>query len=249
MNFGHLTYRPNSMLSYEVALERYHSIKPIRGRADQNTRPLADRRNDHVTIRMDGEKVVVRHWSTDVIVYHPDGTIVGEPYASVTTKVLVRSILSPMITPHWANNSNNYLTVVRGQFFLTPDYYELKDGLLVGGSQPIKLPSIDRKVAKQACADYKFPAFSKWLKTLVRIQADPRGHWNHSITPSMLLDQADWPALATNLNQHDTVEASLTRVRAAIYKTTDVVKYETVPYLDGWSGYSRYVQAVRRHNN
>jgi hypothetical protein len=249
MSFGLLTYLPNRMLSYEAALEKYHSIKPIRGRGDQNTRPLAERRNDHITIRMDGEKVVVRHWSTDVIVYEPDGTIVGEPYPSVTTKALVSSILSPMITPYWANMSNNCFTAVQGQFFYTPDYYELRGGLLVGGSRPIKIPSIDRKAAKQACADYNFPAFSQWLKTLVRIQADPRGHWNSVITPLLLGDQADWPALAANLNQHDTVEASLTRVRAAIYNTSDVVKYEVVPYLDGWRAYNRYVQAIRRHNN
>ena len=247
--FGSNMRYPNSMLSYEAALKKYHSIKPIRGRRDQNTRPLADRRNDHITIRMDGEKVVVRHWSTDIIVYEPDGTIVGEPYPSVTTKALVSSILGQMIIPRWANMSSNCFTEVQGQFFYTPDYYELKDGLLVGGSKPIKIPSIDRKAAKHACADYNFPAFSQWLKTLVRIQADPRGGWNLSVTPSMLGDQASWPALAANLSHSDTVEASLARVRSAIYRTSDVVKHETVPYLDSYRAYNRYVQAVRRHDN
>jgi hypothetical protein len=247
MSFGLITQYPNRMLTYEQALTKYHSIKPIRGRSDQNTRPLANRRNDTITIRMDGDKVIVRHWSTDIIVYHPDGTIVGEPYPSVTTKQLVSSILSPMISPHWSNASNNCFTEVQGQFFSTPNYYELKDGLLVGGSKPIRIPSIDRKLAKEACAEYNLPAFSQWLKTLVRIGTDPRGSYHHHITLTLLADQADWPAFAQQLSHADTIEASLARVRSDIYRNTNVIKEEIVPYLDGWRQHSLYVQAIRRH--
>lgn len=247
MSFGAITHYPNRMLSYEAALAKYHAIKPIRGRADQNTRPLADRRNHTITIRMEGGDVIVRHWATDIIIYKPDGTIIGEPYPSVTTRLLVSSILGTLIGPHWANSSTNCITAVQGQFFLTPDYYELKGGLLVGGSKPINIPSIDRKLSKEVCAEYNLPAFSKWLKTLVRIGADPRGRGRY-ITTTLLADQADWPEFAAQLDSRDSVDTSLDKVRKAIYRSNDVVKYTTVPYLDSYREYSRYVQAIRRHS-
>ena len=91
--FGANIELPNRMLSYSSALATYNSIKPIRGRSDQNERPLANRRNGNLTIRLEPvtNDIVVRLYQTDIIRYNDD-VVVLDPYPSALTNRVVWSI-------------------------------------------------------------------------------------------------------------------------------------------------------------
>jgi hypothetical protein len=178
----------NRMLSYDSALKKHQSIKPIRGRSDQNTRPLARRGNDNLTIRQDpsNSDIVVRLYQTDIIRYKSGGDgynnlIELDPYPSVLTNRVMWSILGPHTNTHWSDRDYplpNHITEVGGRYYNTPDYALIQPAetgwTLVGGEKPFEVPRLDRKEAKQALRDANFYTFQTWLNTLIRLNNDPR---------------------------------------------------------------------------
>jgi hypothetical protein len=222
----------NRMLSHETALIKYNSIKPIRGRSDQNTRPLASRRNDNLTIRQlqDSGDIAVRLYRTDVITYHTDGTITLDPYGSVLTNRVVWSILGSHVTPHWSD-SKPHATYVGGHYYHTPDFVHIQphnDGWrLIGGSKPVDVPYLNRKLAKQALRDNNYYTFVVWLETQLRLNLDPRHlSWRSSPFehhPQTLISYlrggpSGWAEITQRMSTSCELKRELEAVRKAVYQ-------------------------------
>lgn len=165
---------------FDAALRKWESIRPIRGRSDQNTRPLARRQNDNLTIRVDNPEnpcgVYVRLYGTDIVTYAP-GYIRLEPYPTALTSRVVSSLLPPsQVYPHWSHRTYprpDHVTYVQGKFYHTPHEVLLRneDGQLplVRGSVPFKVPKVDRKAANALLKELRFSEFAVWLRALCRL--------------------------------------------------------------------------------
>jgi hypothetical protein len=239
----------NRMLSYESAHNKWASIAPIRGRSDQNTRPLANRRNDNLTIRQlqDNGDIAVRLYYTDIITYHTDGTITLDPYGSVTTNRLVWSILGPHVNPLWSD-SKPHVTKVGGRYYHTPQYAHIQprnEGWeLIGGSKPIEVPYLNRKLAKQALKDHDYNTFVVWLETQIRLNLDPRHlSWRSSPfqhTPSVLIGYlkdgpSGWSEIAQRMSTRCELKRELESIRSAIYKYEMCYEDTVYEYFDSYT--------------
>lgn len=184
--FGVNIELPNRMLSYGSALATYNSIKPIRGRSDQNERPLGSRRNDNLTIRQEpitGD-IVVRLYQTDIIRYNDDDVIVLDPYPSTLTNLVMWNILGPYVQTHWSARDYrlpHHMTQVGGRYYHTPSFAAIRPAdqggwELVDGAKPIEVPYLNRKEGRQALKEAGYPLFKLWLETRIRLGVAEFGH-------------------------------------------------------------------------
>lgn len=84
-----------SLSSHAEALNHWESIKPIRGRRDDE-RPIGDRRKSHMQIGRNLDTVLCVLYDTRVITFHPDDTItlcVPEEWRSNTTAQFIGAVL------------------------------------------------------------------------------------------------------------------------------------------------------------
>ena len=86
---------------YAAALKRWHSIKPWRGHAECDPRPLDQHnlRKRHVTIHFNehrGNAIMCRLHDTDVVTYEPDGRVIINPSSvSQSTNAFANAVLPP----------------------------------------------------------------------------------------------------------------------------------------------------------
>ncbi len=249
----------HGILSYEQALQKYHSVTPIRGRKI-DIRPVAQRRNDNFTIRLNpkDESVSIRLYHTDIITYHKGGTIDLEPYASRLTDDAVRGIFRGVVQPSytcptgpvlWATDADG---IRRGYY--TPDFASLdKDHRLIAGSQPFTRYRVDRKASREAYQESGFNQFALWLRTQVRLGLDPRqGRWRYSaaqVTDSTVrcLDEVDrYPDLVREWSTLHAVDTQLAAVRLQVQRYYDTITSEEVPYVSSWRELTAIVASNRR---
>jgi hypothetical protein len=262
----------NRMLSYDSALKKHQSIKPIRGRSDQNTRPLARRGNDNLTIRQDpsNSDIVVRLYQTDIIRYKSGGDgynnlIELDPYPSVLTNRVMWSILGPHTNTHWSDRDYplpNHITEVGGRYYNTPDYALIQPAetgwTLVGGEKPFEVPRLDRKEAKQALRDANFYTFQTWLNTLIRLNNDPRAEsrgWGRpkpfEWSPSQAFQyltagEEGWREIAGRMKRGVDIKRELESLRLAVYRAELCYETETVPYFEDYRSLQNALNRMRR---
>jgi hypothetical protein len=251
------------MLSYNTALLKYNSIKPIRGRSDQNTRPLAHRGNDNLTIRMEPttSDILVRLYSTDIVRYvHQQGgdpdlsPIILDPYASVLTNSVMRSILGPHVNTYWSNSG--LITEVGGRYYNTPSFVTVQPAetgwTLVDGSKPIEVPAFNRKEGKQALKDSNYYMFKLWLDTRIRLNLSPLGprwytrspFWTPSEAMAYLRQgETGWAEIAGRTRNREPLEAELRLLREAVYKHG--MCYDTESY-EYFGSHTKLQAAMRR---
>lgn len=88
--------------NYAKAVEIEAEIVPIRGKSPE-CKPLDKKRNKQsVTIRREGEDIVVKAYYTDLLTYKPDGEIVVDTdgYISVSTADVLAKILGVRVQPY-----------------------------------------------------------------------------------------------------------------------------------------------------
>lgn len=259
----------NRMLSFGSALKKYNSIKPIRGRGDQNTRPLARRTNDNLTIRQDSTTgdIVVRLYSTDIIRYSADGDgdnnqIMLGPYTSVLTNRVMWSILGPHVNTYWADRSHSapsYITEVGGRYYNTPEFALIQPHwqgyFLMAGSKPFEVPRVDRGRARQVLHDTGFSTFRTWLTTLVRLGQDPRSvayssrtvDWRHDSAVRLLTaGEAGWAEAAGLMSQRCALDRELAAMRLAVYQSEGVYRTDTVPFFTDYNAMRNAINQMRR---
>jgi len=268
--FGNNVITPSRMLSYTSALSRWSSIKPIRGRSPE-TRPLARRSNDNLTIRQDPTTgdIIVRLYRTDIITYknEPDTDpdlrpIELEPYSSVTTNLIIHSILAPHVFTQWADRHHStpdHITGVNGRYYNTPSYALIQPQetgwTLVGGEKPFEVPRINRKEAKQALRDTNFYTFQTWLNTLIRLDLAPMSaHYRRSPygwSPSeayryLTAGEDGWREIAGRMSGRVALDREMTSLRQAVYKYYQCYDTETIPYFTSYREMQNALNQMRR---
>jgi hypothetical protein len=264
--FGTNLTLPTHMLSYNSALAKYNSIKPIRGRQDQNTRPLVQRRNDNLTIRQDPQTsdIVVRLYQTDIIRYthQPGGDndlspIILDPYASSLTNRVMWSILGPHVNTHWSDAG--LTTEVGGRYYNTPSYAVIQPKQsgweLVEGSKPIEVPYLNRKEARQALLDANYYTFKLWLETRIRLGlAGFADRWTRSPydwSPTTAVSylrqgEAGWAEISARFSNRAPLEAELRSLREAVYKHDMCYDTLTYDYFESYTAYKNALNQIKR---
>ena len=270
--FGSNIELPNRILSFNSALKKHQSIKPIRGRSDTNTRPLARRGNDNLTIRQDENTgdIVVRLYQTDIIRYinDPDGDgynnpIELDPYPSSLTNRVMWSLLGPHINTHWSDRhytAPNHITEVNGRYYNTPSYALIqpqeRGWTLVGGEKPFEVPRLNRKEAKQALRDANFYTFQTWLDTLIRLNLDPRPEntyrtrpfdWSpHEAMKYLTAGEDGWREIAGRMSRWADIKREYEALRTAVYKSELCYDTETIPYFEDYRSLQNALNRLRR---
>ena len=269
--FGtNITLPSNRMLSYNSALSKYQSIKPIRGRSDQNTRPLARRGNDNLTIRQDPDSkdIIVRLYSTDIIRYSSEGDghnnlIELDPYASILTNRILQSILAPHVYTYWADryphSTPSNITEVGGRYYHTPGYALIQPDQqgwrIVGGNRPFEVPRLNRKDAKQALRDANYYTFKLWLETRIKLGVAEFGHrWGtkpFDWTPRTAMDylrqgETGWAEISARMSNNIPLERELESLRRAVYRYEMAYDTEVIPYFEDYRSLQNALNRLRR---
>lgn len=242
------------ILSYEQAVQKHDSIAPIRGRST-DVRPVAQRRNDNFTIRrLDDGSIVIRLYSTDIVVYRPDGTIELEPYSSKLTNEAVTHIFRGAIRPQYDNAAGPVLWV-KSKGYRIPSMAVLdKDLNLIAGSEPFIKFSVDRSKAKAAITASGLNQFALWLKTQLRLGIDPRqgdmwmSQYTHVSTAAIRsLDQPElYGDIAHRMSRYADPDTQLGQMRLAVYKCQDCIVETKLPYVEDWRDLNAVVSSQRR---
>jgi hypothetical protein len=229
------------ILSYEQALAKHNSIVPIRGR-NVDTRPLGQRKNDNLTIRVlpNTNSVAIRLYHTDIVVYHTDGTIDLEPYASKLTDEAVRSVFRGVITPQYTNPVGPVLWV-QHKGYRIPNFATLdKDLNLIGGSEPFVHYHLDKSKANAALKQSGYKQFALWLNTQIRLGLDPRGaqHWSGFCPTTNTIRSLDMPEyygdIARGMPKGRPVADMLATLRRAVHKYYDAIEETELAFVDDW---------------
>ena len=244
--YGTNMQTPHRMLSYTTAHLKWASIKPVRGRKDRNTRPLARRSNDNLTIRKEQATgdIIVTLYHTDIIRYYAEGDgynnpITLNPYPSVLTNRVIWSVLGPHVTTYWTERSfgshtANLVTEVGGRYYNTPSFATIQPAergwQLTAGSAPFDIPRVDLPAAKEELKAANYYTFKLWLQTQIRLGLPvmPERRWNKRndfvLTPTeamTLLNRGEtgWAEIARRMSPVFSLEAQLEVVRRAVYQS------------------------------
>jgi hypothetical protein len=274
--YGTNMQTPHRMLSYTTAHLKWTSIKPVRGRNDRNTRPLARRSNDNLTIRKDQATgdIVVTLYHTDIIRYSAEGDgynnlITLNPYPSVMTNRVVWSILGPHVTTYWTERSYgthtaNLITEVGGRYYNTPAFATVQPAergwQLAAGSAPFDVPRIDLAAAKKELKAHNYYRFKLWLQTQVRLGLSVMDErlWkvrpgDFVLTPSeatslLLKGETGWVEIARRMYARGNLNAQLEVVRRAVYQSEYCYITEKKEYFTSHKELTNALKQMRKHS-
>lgn len=266
--FGNNIELPNRILSYNDALKKYNSIKPIRGRST-DVRPLARRSNDNLTIRQDPttDDIIIRLYQTDIIRYeyrlggdNDLSPIHLEPYPSVLTNRVMWSILGPHVTTHWSNRYRGpgLITEVGGRYYHTPSYVTVQPKEtgweLTAGAKPVKVPYLNRKEGKQALKDANYYTFKLWLETKMKLGIAEFGHrysgpfgWTPQNAVQYLRQgETGWAEISGRMSNYTPLETELRSLREAVYQYEMCYDTKTVEYFESYNEYKNAINQIAR---
>jgi hypothetical protein len=252
---------------YISALSKWESIKPIRGRKDQNTRPLYRRGDDTKTIRqLNHGSIAFRLHSTDVVTFRKDGTVDLIPYASVTTCAFVRAVFGWRndVTAYWSDRAHGLpdnVTKIEGRYYNTPSFATLLSTRghwsLLAGAETFEITRLDRQLTKEALDDTGYNQFKLWLTTQIRLGLDPRQgdswrsgpyDWSERDVSSYLTAGPEgWAELVRRMSKRCEVSRELEMLRRAVYKYAGAVTTEEVPYFDDDRTMSNAFASTRKY--
>ena len=265
--FGSNVELPTRMYSYNAAHDKYDSIAPIRGRKDQNERPLARRGNDNLTIRKDPttHDIVVRLYNTDIVRYSADGDgwdnqIMLDPYPSVLTNRVMWSILGPYVNTHWTDRypAPSYMTEVNGRCYHTPEFALIQPHqygwYLVAGAKPIEVPYLNRKEGRQALKDANYYTFKLWLETRIKLGVAEFGHrWGGAFqwTPQEAVQylrqgEKGWAEIAARFSNRTPLASELRSLREAVYKYDTCYDVEHHTHFDNYAQLQNAMNQIKR---
>jgi len=186
--------------SFEDARKRYESIKPIRGRADDTTRPLSDREAvDTYSIRKRVKEGKVSYecylYGTPVLTYTEGSTPNGDitinmgNYPSASTRTFITEIVG---LPCAVSNGTSYITLPSGKVVsprIGPKVVLPRTGPTVVRksedgktweliiSAPVYEIQLQREEAKVIRAQYK--EFTDYVDNMIKLRREPSpsGMW------------------------------------------------------------------------
>lgn len=246
MRFGGSHYDYRRIESYKDACDLHASIKPVRGR-DENERPLKDNRNmDVSTIRHtteDGKPAVAfKLYRTDVVTFVKGGQIVYENYPSKTTGSFASAIL-----PQAAASADTALNVgvlwlgsmLETGYFVNDrlEYRLTKTGpKLTKRFAPavVNVPRINQKAARSLLKELNFGGFTKFVRAAETMEPNrqkqaygsrPSGSEAAEMLRGGVESWMDW----LRYERRDvTLSAELSALRTALYAEYGV--YEDEPH-------------------
>lgn len=262
-SFKHL-----GLTTHASALSTWQSITPVRGRRDDNERPLYRRSDQTKTIRqLPNGSIALRYHSTDVLVFNTDDTVDLQPYASRSTCAFVWAALGGQgdhVQAMWQDRDYrcpDHITRVGDKYYHTPDFvtvrYAPSEGgwTLVAGNRPIDVPTLDRSKTRAVLRDSGFKTFELWLKTQLKLGVDPRqgGRWlaggNHTSNDVLrCLDEPDrYGDIARGMSAYRHVNDQLAEMRLALYKFHGLTDTIEVPYFNNWGEMNAAFARMRKY--
>lgn len=183
MAFGIDTKGIRTFNSYKEASDWEAAVKPVRGDAN-NTKPLGPRNKKHINIRKENDDIVIRLYHTDVITYHPNGTITLDHggYNTLSTVSLMQAVLPWGIYPHLYHGA----MWMRGEYkdengelhtghFRLPrkaviEFNPVTRNYRIHNPVPVYVHHIDRKNKKLVTKEYA--AFLAYFKAMTALRAE-----------------------------------------------------------------------------
>ena len=163
--------------NFAYAKRLWADTPPWREASTPSARPLALRRDKHITIRSDDapdSPVYCRLYNTDCVTFHADGIVEIRGYPSKSTVDFIHNILSGYVRP--LRLCDAYLVdggrVVCGPDIAIrlPDTY--KQPVEVGKADPFKFYSLDRKKVNALLKSLRWREFRTWALTAFDLLVD-----------------------------------------------------------------------------
>lgn len=225
---------------------------PWRGDSTPSARPLADRRDKHITIRSTDDPdspVYCRLYNTDCVTFHADGTIGITGYPSKYTVTFIRRVVGHYVDPRRLCEAYRVHggRVVRGPNItlrLTGDYSHPVD---VVKSEPFEFYSLDRKKVNALLKSLRWQEFRTWALTAYDILD---GHQDRDrlydaaleAFPEIFAEPKFYPIWVRMPQQGDEWVAAIRQsiLRKNIRSLCDV---EEIPYCKDEKEYRRKIRA------
>jgi hypothetical protein len=201
--FGTAHFDHTGVETYADALAYFERAKPWRGEtAITDERPMEHRRHRNYGVRNEGGVIRFRMHQTDVVSYHPDGTIEFDVYSSVTTDRFVNSLVGQSISSHF---TSEYM-VIDGLAYRAISYVTIRPDRTVETTEKWSKRVVNRKRQNEAIRKHapdllEAIAWYEAAKALGALSMD--GHdldmfsrkWALSVRLERLKDRANWPCL------------------------------------------------------
>lgn len=203
---------------YASALKHWEKIKAWRGYPEQDPRPLdASRKAKHKTIHLKANgDIALRLHTTDVVTYHPDGSVTLRPWSSRSTDEFARALI-PVGMTTWFNHAQFTLVGANANWYTSPDearwyaipasgmrFTKSSEGQWVPDKiAPVTCFKVNRKRANAALKSAGFDKFKTWYdaySAMNQIEFDDSTRfagWVRSFEAvAMLADRDKWTDLA-----------------------------------------------------
>ena len=265
--FGRLdTYNIPTLNSFADAQRRWDNTAPLRGDRDKSRRPLAARssRTAQWLIHY-GDRIAVRYWRTDLVVYQRDGAVDVHPWSSKTSREFENAVLPHALKVRGSPHGELLRVQVgydTGRFYRCDNWLRLRPaevGWTVDESavkpRPFRSLRFNTKRAKAALAATRWADFSAWA-----LAADAMGlqhasmydchlqHRGRRILTELLANQEQWGDLYKFAAP--STELLLERVRDAVYTIAgDVIDVEEIPYVTSWPEVQALAARERKYDH
>jgi hypothetical protein len=258
---------------YAAALRHWNEVVPIRGHESSEWKPVGRRSKwSHMRMRKAGDgTIVIRLYHTDVIEYHPDGSMSFEGYESVSTQQFVNAICPSGITPVYMQSVGYCLGLARRELDNVRHYENMHFFLMdrgklsierrgdraewypIGDTPQFETIVLDKELTRAALKKYpRYRDICDWAKAAIALEAGStigRLSWEH-LSPSDVVEKMNagqWMELARNRNVGLSNMAE--KVRRAIYVLECVDTCSTYqPYVVGWLGLKSVGASHKRHS-
>lgn len=171
--------------SFEQAKNYWEKTKPWRGK-DPNVRPAGTRRQVYTTIRKEGDDYVIRYHKTDVVRFHPNGSMTFQAYSSLSTNNIVRRFTpSGMVFDYTSygffvgtlNTAGNgwRMQKVDQVFKLHP---QTDGSWMIEGTLPMIQTIVDKKAANKVYKDEGYKDFAAFMRAAEKLNPpEDLPHW------------------------------------------------------------------------
>jgi hypothetical protein len=201
--FGTADFDHTGVETYADALAYFERATPWRGEtAITDERPMEHRRHRNYGVRNDGGVIRFRMHQTDVVSYHPDGTIEFDVYNSVTTDSFVNSLVGWSISSHF---TGEYM-VIDELAYRAVSYVTVRPDRTVETTEKWSKRVVNRKRQNKAIQEHApdLPEAIAWYEAAETLGALPMDTYDHdmfsrswalSVRLERLKDRANWPCL------------------------------------------------------
>jgi hypothetical protein len=187
MAFGINTDGIRTLRDYEAAAKWEALVIPVRG-TNPPVKPLGPRRKKHMSIRREGDDIIVRLYHTDIITYKPTGEIVLDHgnYHTQSTATLLYAVLPYGIRTHlfkgriwmwgdYVEEGENNNSVTRTGHYRLPrraviTFDPVTHNYRIHNPEPVYTHRVDRKNKNLVMKEYA--GFLAYVKAITALRAE-----------------------------------------------------------------------------